>query len=257
MVKLGGSAITDKEVRCRAKPQNIARLCGELAPHAAKLLIVHGAGSFGHIGASKFHLKGGLSNKRSLLGAAEVQREVRELHNLVLGGLHKAGVPAVSFPPLTFLKFSGGCLSDYDFKQLRGAMARGFVPVTFGDVVLDDRQGVAICSGDDLVRLLCSEFKAEGAVFVTDVDGIYDSNPKGPGKAKLLREIDPLRPQAISASGGKAHDVTGAMAGKLEVALDVAALGADVYVVNGTAKGRLAALLGGRKGVWTRMGGVR
>ncbi|MFH0816112.1 MAG: isopentenyl phosphate kinase [Methanobacteriota archaeon] len=256
MVKLGGSAITDKRVSCKARRADIARLAKELAPFASELLIVHGAGSFGHIGAAKYGLKKGLSSKKSLLGAATVQREVRELNLIVCEALHKAKVPAVSIPPSAFIRFTSGSLSGYDLRLFSDAVANGFVPVTFGDVVPDFDQGVAICSGDVLVKLLASEFKAKAAVFASDVDGVFDADPKQSCKAKLLTEIDPLRPFNVKSGSSKVEDVTGAMAGKLEAALDVAALGADVYIVNGRAPGRLAALLGGKQGKWTRIGGI-
>jgi len=47
------------------------------------------------------------------------------------------------------------------------------------------------------------------------------------------------------------------MAGKLEAALDIASLGCDIYIANGAAPGRVSSLLKGRKGIWTRIGGMR
>ena len=257
VVKLGGSAITDKRTSCKARSADISRLARELAPFASELLIVHGAGSFGHIGAAKYGLRNGLGAKNALLGAATVQREVRALNLMVCEALHKAKVPAVSIPPSTFIRFTSGSLSDYDLRQFHDAIAMGFVPVTFGDVVPDIDQGVAICSGDVLVKLLACEFKAKAAVFASDVDGVFDADPKQSRGAKLLTDIDPLRPFAVKSGSSKVKDVTGAMAGKIEAALDVAALGAEVYIVNGRVPGRLAALLGRRKGKWTRIGGIR
>jgi isopentenyl phosphate kinase len=257
VVKLGGSAITDKRRPCSARKAVISRLARELAPHAGDVIIVHGAGSFGHIGAAKYGLKRGLSTKRSTLGAAVVQREVRQLNNIVMEALHEAGVPAVSMPPSILIRFASGSITDYDLGPFREALARGLVPVTFGDVVMDFDQGVAICSGDVLVKLLVSEFKAEAAVFASDVDGVYDSDPKKNPGAKLIEEIDALRPIMFKSGKSKVKDVTGAMAGKLESALDIATLGADAYIVNGTKRGRLASIIAGRPTVRTRIGGIR
>jgi isopentenyl phosphate kinase len=257
VVKLGGSAITDKRRPCKARRPVIERLARELAPFAGELLLVHGAGSFGHIGAAEYKLRDGLKGRKSVLGAAIVQREVRELNQIVLKALTDAGVPAVSMPPGALVRFSSGSLSEYDIRPFRDALAKGMVPVTFGDVVQDVDQGVAICSGDVLVKLLASEFKAKAAVFASDVDGVFDADPKKNKSAKLIEEIDPLRPFAFKTGKTKVKDVTGAMAGKIESALDVAALGADVYIVNGLAPGRLGALLAGKKGRWTRIGGIR
>ena len=53
----------------------------------------------------------------------------------------------------------------------------GKVPVLHGDVVRDSEQGCAILSGDTLVECLTEEFKPKRVVFISDVEGIFTSNP--------------------------------------------------------------------------------
>ena len=92
-------------------------------------------------------------------------------------------------------------LSRGGFDEVRAAVMAGKVPVLHGDVVRDSEQGCAILSGDTLVECLTEEFKPKRVVFISDVEGIFTSNPlhkNGPcdicpdGKTPppaLLREI--------------------------------------------------------------------
>ena len=59
LVKLGGSVVTDKDKLRTARRPAIRRLAAELAAVRQPLLVVHGAGSFGHILASHHRLNEG------------------------------------------------------------------------------------------------------------------------------------------------------------------------------------------------------
>lgn len=49
IVKLGGSVITDKAEYRRFRADTVARLASEIASSGERVIVVHGAGSFGHI----------------------------------------------------------------------------------------------------------------------------------------------------------------------------------------------------------------
>ena len=48
----------------------------------------------------------------------------------------------------------------------------------YRDVVFDTLQGCAILSGDTLGEILAANFPPRRFIFVTDVDGVYDCDPK-------------------------------------------------------------------------------
>src|SRR3989449_8150256 len=79
LVKLGGSVVTEKSHLRTPRPAAIRRLAGELASLREPLLIVHGAGSYGHILARRHRLneRGGSTPPRPLAAAA-VQADVRD-----------------------------------------------------------------------------------------------------------------------------------------------------------------------------------
>jgi isopentenyl phosphate kinase len=253
LVKLGGSVITDKSRPLTFRPRVARRLARELAPSAGKgLVVVHGAGSFGHVDAARFGLKEGLKGPRQLFGAASVQWDVRDLDLRVVGALLDARVPAVSIPPGAFLELDDGALRRFDAVPFQRALARGFVPVTFGDVLPDTERGVGIVSGDSLMSALAAALTPDVSVFVTAEDGVYDRDPSLKG-ARLLPEVSPSNaPRAAKRARRGAADVTGAMGGKLVEAFEVAAHSGRTWVVGGR-PGVLRAALTGKDPRGTRV----
>ena len=253
-MKLGGSVITHKAKPLSFRPRVTARLARELAPfYGEGLVVVHGAGGFGHVRAAEYGLAGGLTDADSVQGTAIVQRDVRTLNLHVIDALLAAGIPAVSIPPGTFLELDDGRLTEFDAVPFQRAIARGLVPVTFGDVLMDRERGVAIASGDLLMAALSGVFKPEMAVFVTMVDGVYEGDPSK-GDSRLLREVSPEEAAAAGASSGEGvADVTGSMMGKLAEAFQVAASAKHTWIIGGGRPGRLKALMEGRRVKGTRV----
>ena len=49
LIKLGGSVITDKKEYRKFNRDIVARLCSEIKDSGEDVIVVHGAGSFGHV----------------------------------------------------------------------------------------------------------------------------------------------------------------------------------------------------------------
>jgi isopentenyl phosphate kinase len=230
------------------------RLARELTSSVGEgLVVVHGAGSFGHVRASEYDLTSGLKGPRQVEGTAIVQRDVRDLNLRVLDALIAEGIPAVSLPPASWLELEEGRLVEFDAKPFQRAIARGLVPVTFGDVLLDRENGVGIASGDLLMASLAAVFFPEMAAFVTGVDGVYDGKPGAKG-SKLLRSVSPEDLEDLRGSAEEGvTDVTGSMLGKLSEAFEVAECSKSTWVIGGGRPGRLRALLEGRRVLGTRV----
>jgi isopentenyl phosphate kinase len=254
LVKLGGSVITDKARPLAFRSQVARRLARELAPSMGEgLLLVHGAGSFGHVRAAEYDLAHGLRDADQVRGAAIVQRDVRDLNLRVIDALLDAGIPAVSIPAGSFLELQGGRMAHFDAVPFQRAHARGLVPVTFGDVLMDTETGVSIASGDLLMASLAAVFRPELSVFVTKVDGVFEGDPSDPN-ARLMRSVSPDGARFADASSGDGvADVTGSMRGKLAEAFQVAASSKDTWIIGGGRPGRLRALLEGRRVKGTRV----
>jgi len=279
VVKLGGSVITDKTKIRGLREETLKRLVDEIkegfrerAKTGWKLVVVHGAGSFGHILAKEGKVYMGLigaedeeESRRRIEYMAKVQADVRRLNIHVLDAFNAADVPVFSIPPASIGVMRGGRIKSMDTGLFSSSMEMGLVPVSFGDVVLDTRNGFSICSGDQIIlhlaRMLPSHgFVVRDVVFVTDVDGIYTADPKKDPNARLIPVIGPDADLDKLAEGSKGTtdsgvvDVTGAMGGKLYESVEMAKAGARVFFLNGNAPGRLRDYLIGKKVVGTEMG---
>ncbi|MCU0861408.1 MAG: isopentenyl phosphate kinase [Methanomassiliicoccales archaeon] len=246
LVKLGGSVITDKSSYRCFDQGSADRLAREIASSGERALLVHGAGSFGHVLAAEHRLQKGYLDQGQLAGLSKVQLDVRDLNLMVMRSLDRAGVHGVSLPPGAMGLMEGGELKDLDLGLFRRYLDLGLTPVTFGDVVLDSRRRFGICSGDQLMYLLAKEFRPERIVFCADVDGIFTSDPALEPGARLVEEVDRRTLEDLPRTS-RVADVTGSIYAKVEFMLRLAELGQETMVINGRAPGRLEAALKGEK----------
>jgi isopentenyl phosphate kinase len=251
LVKLGGSVITDKSRLRTFRAASCRRLAKELRSAEDKLIIVHGAGSFGHIEAKKHSLHRGLKSQDQLKHVAAVQRDVRELNVKVLESMIDSGVRAVSIPPAAAATFAGGKVRSFHPDPFRSVVDLGLTPVTFGDVVPDESMGFSICSGDLMMEALAREFEPRVAVFCADVDGVYDRDPKRSKEASLLPELDRSVLKSLKRTAPSNADVTGSIFGKLERMLAISEYCEKCMIVNGNVPGRLQKAVSGKDVVST------
>ncbi len=253
ILKLGGSVITDKSKVHHFHKETMARLAAEIKKADKQCIVIHGAGSFGHIPAKKYQLSKGYENSDQLLGVCETQGSVFALNTLVVSALHQAGVCAVSLPPRAMLQLEHQKLNKFSFDLFEGYLSLGFTPVSFGDVVLDTKQGFAICSGDLLISTLVRHFKPEKVVFVFDEDGLYTANPKHNADATLVNTISVDDFPRVGLQADTHDDVTQGMRGKLQVIKEIASQGIDSFLVNGNIDNRLYHTLMGKETIHTRI----
>jgi len=250
LIKLGGSVITDKTQYRTFNRETIRRLCREIGDSGANVMVAHGAGSFGHVIAKEYSLQKGFADPKQIPAAARVQYDVRELNLMVIEELLNAGIPAVSVPPGSCFMMDNGKLLLNDPEVLLSASDIGIMPVMFGDVVFDRSKGFGICSGDQIIEVLCRIYDPERVVFVSDVDGLFDKDPKTNPAARLLPEVTSEILAGVSSDSGVA-DVTGGVRAKMEAMLRMSSPERDCVLVNGTVEGRLCSLLKGKRVIST------
>ena len=254
LVKLGGSVITVKSKYRTLRGPDLSRLARELAAGTrGDTIVVHGAGSYGHILAAKHRLTEGYQNPDQLGAVAQVQRDVRALDLKVLDALLRAGMRPVSVPPSLVMRYHDGRLASFDVGPFRDYVMRELLPVSFGDVVLDTKRRFTIASGDDVILELAKLFRPERVLFVADVDGVYTADPKVDKAAKRLDTVGAGSLESIAFSDAAGRDVTGGLRRKLERMFAIAQHSRDVRIINGLAKGRLEAAARGEDVVGTRV----
>lgn len=243
LIKLGGSVITDKSGEKTLRREILNRLAKEIVASGEKVIVIHGAGSFGHILAKEGRLHEGFIGWWQFEYFSKVQRDVRELNLHVLNALIDAGLTPVSIPPSMVARYRGGAMEEFMPDVFSQYLELGMMPVSFGDVVLDEEKGLAICSGDHIMSALSSLNDIESAIFVTDVDGVYDRAPDDAG-AKLMREITP---ESRIATKLLTEDVTGGIEEKIKHGSIIAKKGIRVLLINGMREGRLEKALKGEE----------
>jgi len=257
IIKIGGSVITDKTKECCFKQEVMDKLSASIKKADKQLILVHGAGSFGHILAKQYELNSGFRNMGQIKGFSLTHEKVQQLNSLVLQLLHKHDINAVSISPHSIVKLNNHELEKIDYNIFKDYLEKKFTPVTFGDIVLDKKLRFSICSGDLLVKALAEFFKPEKIVFVIDEDGIYTSNPKIDKEAKLIESMNLDELDELSTSLDSHADVTGGMAGKIQTIKDIASLGIDTVLLNGNKPVRLYKVLVGEKTTCTVVNGEK
>ena len=241
VLKIGGSVLTDKSRSSTARPEHIARIAAEIGQGLnSKLVLIHGAGSFGHHQAKEFGLKAGL-NETSIKGIWPTHLAVKTLNGMIIDQLYQNGVYAVPIHPLSICVLKDGRLDSVCMDVIDELLSRGIVPVLHGDVAADRTRGIDILSGDQIIAALAKALNAKKVGIGTNVDGVYAKD------FKIIEDISPsnigIVKEALSGSGGV--DVTGGMYGKITELMDLAASGIPSLVFNAEVPGNVSGFLRG------------
>jgi isopentenyl phosphate kinase len=254
ILKLGGSVITRKDAtKPTLDPVNLDRIASEIAQaQVEKLIIIHGAGSFGHLHASKYAIGSPITTPDQLrekrMGFTLTQNSVKNLNHFVCHYLLNHQIPAVAVPPSSFITSRNKRIESARLEMVEKYLEMGMVPVLYGDVVLDADEDLkmAVISGDQLVSYLSFKLKPERIILGSDVDGIFDRDPKKHPQAQLLERVQSLEDLQFL-EGAQTVDVTGGMAGKLAELLELAEKGIESELINVGCEGLLENALKGEK----------
>lgn len=238
--------VSDKNILYTFKHRRTDRLLEEIVSSVKEdLIIVHGGGSFGHPGAEKFDLN--TEEPKNIAEAtSEVQNDMRVLNNRIIEMMLEKELWPVSIPGGIVTRYEDGDLVEIDIDIFKDHLDLGTIPVTFGDVALDDKRGVTICSGDDLMLALGET--ADRAIFVTNVDGIYKN---GDLVKEFTEEMYPLTKEDIPIMDTPI-DVTGGMNKKVEKMLELSDH-CPTYVINGAEQGRLKRMILREETIYTEV----
>lgn len=254
VLKLGGSVITVKERPFTPNNKSIVRLAREIRQADTRnLIIVHGGGSFGHPLAKQYALKEGYKSPSQIMGFSRTHQAMVTLNKIVVDALIDHGISAVSIQPSSCLITKHGRIHVIEKRPLKRLMKTGFVPVLYGDVVIDMDLGFSILSGDQLVTMVAKLLKTHEIILGIDVDGLYTSDPKADSSAQLIHSItlEELEYLKGNIGGSRATDVTGGMFGKISELTPAVKQGLPVTIVNAAKAGNIQKALKGEKVVGT------
>ena len=257
LIKLGGSIITNKSKPFTVQEEVLVDLVGQIkkAWNTGKvsLILGHGSGSFGHVPAEKYKTKEGLVDTQSVYGAAVVEDAACQLNRIVVAECLKQGLPAFSVKPSDFLLLKNSKVSSIRLENLLTALTQGFLPVVFGDVILDTEKGFTIWSTEQILNLLAAKihrryFTVDKVIHCAETDGFLVNNQVVP--EINLQNFEEMK-QHIKETFG--FDVTGGMLHKIQEGLASAQSGIDSYIVGGNHGGNLYRTIMNKNFIGTRI----
>ena len=239
ILKIGGSILTNKDSKeSEVDTQSLKRIALEIKSsleNASKeLIFVHGAGSFGHPPAKKYKIgekfdKSEYPQKR--IGFCEVQNAVKKLNMLICEAFIEEGLPVVAIPASSFMTAKNKRITHGSLDSFKRYLKKGFIPVIYGDVVLDDELEICVISGDQIIQYLAMNLNPDRVILATDVDGVYNKNPKTHDDAIFFDKFSSLD-DLETLEGTTNVDVTGGMVGKIKELLYLADLGIESKIIN-------------------------
>ena len=239
ILKIGGSILTNKdsnesEIDSKSLKRIASEIRASLDISSKELIIVHGAGSFGHPPAKKYKIGEAFDEAeypQKRLGFCEIQNAVKTLNMYICEAFIEEGLPVVAIPASSFMVASNKRIVEGNLDNFKRYLNKGFIPVIYGDVVLDEELEFCVISGDQLIQYLAKNLNPDMVVLGTDVDGVYDKNPKTHDDAKFFDKFSSLE-DLDTLEGTTNVDVTGGMVGNIKELLYLADLGIESKIIN-------------------------
>lgn len=218
-VKAGGSWITFKDKPFSVDYRALEKLAEILLRVGVgiKVLLGHGGGSFAHPVVKSRQVYG--ERKTFIL----CHKATRTLNHILVTKLIDYGIDAVSIQTSSIILWSNGEYKVFT-EPIKQALAKGLVPVVYGDCVLDQSGYYRVISTEELFSLLARELRPKRVVYLERVDGIYTKDPMKYSDAELIPLINKENYREVLHMLGEAYgiDVTGGMKAKIERAVELA-----------------------------------
>ncbi|MDO8647407.1 MAG: isopentenyl phosphate kinase [Candidatus Diapherotrites archaeon] len=224
IMKVGGSVCTKKaENKFEANRELIAKVASEIKRAQAnkefQLILVHGAGPFGHTNVKNYGINDGIKTEQHVEGFIKTHLAMQELNSVFLQEFENAGLKAIAIDPTACIVQNNKKISKFETLplELLLKMNSKIISIMYGDMVVDLKIGGSVVSGDAIISYLAHRLKASKILLGTDVAGVFEADPKKFPNAKRIEIIDKKNFNQIikNVTGSNAIDVTGGMKEKL------------------------------------------
>ncbi len=257
LLKLGGSVITHKhDSPPRLAINNVRRIAKELQGVSSPMIVVLGGGAHGHQAAHSFGYGNPTTPSTKLIaGIPQIRRNMTELSSSIEHIFSQNGINSVVIPPFASTFLNDGEIISFSLSIMERTIESGINVITHGDVCYDLQRGAAILSGDTVITYLAHSMHPKRILIGTDVDGIFDGNPRNNPHAKVVPRIDSSnREQILSqVESSSAIDVTGGMLKKVQELLSIQGGNIESIIFNLTVPGRLERLINGKSVICTKV----
>ncbi len=119
--------------------------------------------------------------------------------------------------------------------SLEMLLSKGALPiVNENDVVAIDELELEVGENDSLAAMVACLIKADLLIIMSDIDGMYDKDPRTNPDAKLISRVEAITDSIKYAAGNAGTSFgTGGMATKIHAAEIVMKSGIDMLIING------------------------
>ena len=213
VVKIGSSSLVDRQGRLDAAfLATIARQLKVVAERGWRPVLVTSGAVASGLGILGLPARpDGISERQALAAIGQASLAHRWQVALAAEGLVAAQVL------LTNADFSDRARYLNLTAAFRALFAYAAVPViNENDTVAVEE--LTVGDNDRLSALVATQLHARLLVLLTDIDGVYDADPRSNPDAKLVREMHGVPPKLLSAAGGGGKLGRGGMRSKLEAA---------------------------------------
>ena len=133
------------------------------------------------------------------------------------------------------------------YNTFKALLSKGVIPiVNENDAVATGERKVV--DNDTLAAMVTKLIKADLLIILSDIDGLYDSNPRTNPNAKIICNVKEITDEIINSADGVGSDLgTGGMETKIKAAKIVVAANADMIVAEGSEPNIISEILEGKE----------
>ncbi|NEP11183.1 MAG: hypothetical protein F6K14_13430 [Symploca sp. SIO2C1] len=258
IIKIGGSLITNKAKPFTLNDKNLQVIVNEIAiikkniPNL-RLILINGNGSFGHNTAHQFGTHHGFQDEQGRLGFCYLQKDTAQLNRILVNQLIEHDVSAISFAPGNLFWAENQQYFHQDLPILENYLARNFVPVLYGEAILDLKLNCTTISSDVILYLLAryfahhQKFKINKIINAGNYPGVLDD------QQQIIPKIDYHNFTEIKKYFYKSQqtDISGEMETKVRELLKIAKLNLQTIIIDGSKTGNLQKVLSNQEFVGT------
>lgn len=247
VVKVGTSTITNEDGSLNLRVlDRICRVLTELCGMGYKVILVSsGAIAFG---VNKLRLKKKPSETRLKQAAAAVgQCGIMYIYDKFFSEYGKIVAQILFTSDDLEEEEKGVNLSN----TLEALMENGVIPIINENDSLSYKEIISkkkIFGDNDMLSAIVANFtKAGKLIILSDIEGLYDSNPKENSNAKLISRVETIDSKLQELAGGAGSRGTGGMISKLDAAGYATERGIDVLITYGREPERIYDIIDGKK----------
>ena len=230
VVKVGTSTLAHATGRLNI--QRMERLCKVLSDlkNAGHEIILVSSGAIG-MGVGKLSLSARPKDMPTKQAAAAIgQCELMYIYDKLFSEYnHIVAQLLITAPDLA----EGGSRKAHFHNTLARLLELGALPViNENDTVSTDE--IVIGDNDTLSAIVSATVSANLLILLSDIDGLYDRDPRRDPDAKLIETVPVIDARILSLAGDKGSELaTGGMVTKLHAAQIATAAGCEMVIANG------------------------